>query len=788
MHVTRLFPPLLLFKTRSRVLYRIASIWIRPFDIQIFNRNLDNPAHRICHNAGPKPGHPSRSCKPAAVRMPMGMPSKLTAIEQQHHVHLLSTYRYPSLQQVHPEKIAEWLLNAPKITRDQAPFYWTYLDKPVDGSILLVWQSSSIGTNFPSDGYVWAPPENRYQIDVQSTGYSLEMFHHRIGYAPGEHVAAHSRRRYRLNPPRDPNANVPAPDMSLWIVHYMQAEMNERVPSNLIPIDMHERTIQNTRNYLHQQGQIVQKEFMLHDRANWPQIAFPRNAGNAARSAPAYGGNLQRAGVPPAMAYTQQGPPSKRPRTQPPSQLPGPSIPVDADDEEDTQRGDFFDHTTPREISMSRYKQNHEWMEEILSSPYAINQLIPADLGLGLVGQFASLTEGIFDAPLDPEKDQTKHNYVGHLDKEKAEEFRKRANESIAQTNRGIEKMKAKHAKRLAKLQKGSLVSQAEKELRSAVNDPIDVGPEYWRLEGRVDTEDEEEGKPEPKAPSKVADIISQVEASVGRHAAAVQELVRIQDGGYEEPAAVPSPEVPAVPSPQATPPGSNNGSSNSGVLVGEADMDMGGSAVGLLDQFHTGVSSNATPGSNFPTPQAHLQATSAAGTPNNIPTPSSQPTAEQTIQTDVTMGDGATTGEQAHQPDENTKDDWIVVPPGGVSPTASAQVAPPITSQAPELGATTISTPSAPVLADPSPLPTTSSNQTPLPDFHTSPNDFADLGDLDTAGEALAGYGDELGDSGGDLGDLGMEMDVGMDDSAFGEAFHGIEPSGEDNGEGDGL
>jgi len=530
---------------------------------------------------------------------------------------------------------------------------------------------------------------------------------------------------------------------------------------------------------------------MLHDRTNWPQIAFPRNQ---ARGPAMYGGNVPPTRVPQTMAYPPQhatvGPPSKRVKTQANAAqavATNTSAVLDVDDEEDTSRGDFFDHTTPREISMSRYKQNHEWMEEILSSPYSINQIIPADLGLGLRGQLASLTAGIFDAPFDPENDEVTNSFVGHLDKDKADEFRKRAEERIAQTNKDIEKMKAKHAKRLAKFRKGSLVSEAEKELRTAVNDPNDVGPEYWRLEGRIDDEDDEEGKPAPKVPSKVDDIVAKVEASVGRRAAAVKELVRIQDGGYEEPAAIPSPEAPPPQSAQVTPPGSHNGSTNSGVLVGDADIDMGGSAAGLLDQFQTGPSSNAT-GSNFPTPQPHLQAQSSVGTPSNIPAPSPQPTMENTgqqpIQADVTMGDAAASGDQGPQ-DGSGKDDWVVVPPGGISPTTSAQV-PPTSTQPLETSAPAISTPSAPAMGNPSPLPTTSSNQTPLPEFHTSPNDFADLADLDTAGDALASYGEELGGASEDLGDLGMDM--AMDDSAFGEAFHGVEPRGEGDGEGDGL
>jgi hypothetical protein len=617
------------------------------------------------------------------------------------------------------------------------------------------------------------------------------MFHHRTGYAPGEPIAAHSRRRYRLHPSRDPNSAGPTPDLSLWIIHYLQAEPNDRAPSNVIPIDARIPTIMSTRAHLHSQGQILKKEFMLNDRPNWPQIAFPRNQHPAM-----YGGNMPPARVPQTMAYPTQhataGPPTKRVRTQASANQAAASSAVsviDADDEEDTARGDFFDHTSPREISMSRYKQNHEWMEEILSSPYAINQIIPADLGLGLRGQLASITDGIFDAPLDPDNDKAQYTYVGQLDKDKGEEFRKRANERIEQTNKDIEKMKAKHAKRLAKFQKGSQITKAEKELRTAVDNPSDVGPEYWRLEGRIDTEDDEDEKPAPKIPSKVADIIAQVEASVGRHAAAVQELVRIQDGGYEEPATIfARPEAPAAPAPRVTPPGSNNGSTNSGVLVGDADIDMGATASGLLDNLYAGLDGSATPGSSFPTPQAHLQAPSSAGTPSNIPAPSPQPMASEGQQTqpDVAMADGSASVEQAQQPDGTGKDDWVVVPPGGVSPTASSQL--PTTSQPSEMAAPATSTPSAPAIANPSPLPTTSSNQTPLPDFHTSPNDFADLGDLDTAGDALASYGEDLGDNGGELSDLGMDMDVGMDDSAFGDAFHGVEPRGEDHGEGDGL
>ena len=45
-------------------------------------------------------------------------------------------------------------------------------------------------------------------------------------------------------------------------------------------------------------------------------------------------------------------------------------------DDGDTSCGDLFDISLLK-ISHLRYKQNHEWMEEILSSPYSLNQIIP---------------------------------------------------------------------------------------------------------------------------------------------------------------------------------------------------------------------------------------------------------------------------------------------------------------------------------------------------------------------------------------------------------------------------
>lgn len=69
--------------------------------------------------------------------------------------------------------ITSWLVNvllsAPKIARDTAPFFWTYLDAPRDGQIMLAWQPlQRMGTIFASDGYVWPTPDEFHARDLKN--------------------------------------------------------------------------------------------------------------------------------------------------------------------------------------------------------------------------------------------------------------------------------------------------------------------------------------------------------------------------------------------------------------------------------------------------------------------------------------------------------------------------------------------------------------------------------------------------------------------------------------------
>ncbi|KAH7031346.1 uncharacterized protein B0I36DRAFT_363051 [Microdochium trichocladiopsis] len=696
------------------------------------------------------------------------------------HIHLVSTYRYPVKATIQPNEVTSLLMQAPKIARDTAPFYWTYIDKPENGSIFLTWQPlQQMNVQLASDGYVWPPQETYYQQEV-GNGVILEMYLQKAGFAYGDQYAMHSRRRFRLIPPNVPNPNAPQVDPSLWIVHYGPNEPNDRIHASQLPRDNRTQQIHETRSYLYRCGQIQRKEFILGDRANWPQIGWPREAPRQ----PVYAGNR---GVPQSMAYPSQaptpsGPPSKRARTSQAAHAQG-APPMGAlshqdsayDDDEDTSRGDMFDHLTPREISLHRYRQNHEWMEEILSSPYSLGQIGFADIGLGLKGELSGLTEGIFESQdyktlVQPSTAEAKTR----LDPEQAAEFRKRVNDRIASTNSEIEKMKAEHARKLARFKNNSILTKSEKELRSTTDGTSRDG---FNLEGRPDEHGEVPGRWQNKTTKTVDAIIASVESQLGRHAQAVNELRRIQAGGYQEPAPEPVPEpepTPAVPAAESMTVGggtsgsnamsrqaSQAGSNHSGIMIGDSDIDMGGTAAGLLDQMYTGMSSTSTP-NNFPTPQAHLSAAqSNAATPVNVASPQAAPQqAGATEAADVKMGDSeAPKGNDVTAgtvPDQGSgSGDWVVVPKDGATPGSNGTGAGTGNNE----NNAGDSEPPKPAAANPA-LSSQQASAVGTPAGASTGDfvDFGSLGDLDTAGDALAGY--TPGDMTADL-DLGTDMDI---------------------------
>ncbi|OKL61635.1 hypothetical protein UA08_03437 [Talaromyces atroroseus] len=656
-----------------------------------------------------------------------GLPGQLVP-----HMHLVSRNRYPTMTALPTETVLDYLLAAPKVVREMYPMHWTFLDGPQDGTTLLTWQPlAHLGTTFASDGYIWADAEQAYTFEAR--GYTVEMWVQRSGYQPpNEAVASHSRRRYRLVPSKVPNPNAPSPDPSLWIIHYSRASQGDHLPAQRIPVTPQVQTTLAQRRFLQTQGQLVRKEFMLHDRNSWPTISFPPQMGpqGFAQPQPYYGNAGPARQIPPGAYYPghQPGvgavqPPSKAPRGHRPSA--GSIAAATADfslEDEDVTTGDLLDMLTPREISKMRYQQHHEWMEEIFASPYTIKQITPVDLGLGRKGELESLTAGFFEAPVTAAhpkdaKDDSSSLQASKMEPEKAEEFADRVAKKVSDMTAEIEKLKKRHERRMQKIGRLSILRDAEIRLREAGANPSETGPEIWRLEGRIETVNEEELANNEEDFSlriprfQVDDVVKDLEKAYGRNIVSDPSVTCIEKGGLLE-------RIEPPPAPIED---------NAGA---DTDMLM---ETSLLDQFV--ASSTSTPGQI----NQQVQASTVAGP------------GESTVEAvgadgDVEMGGATTTTVQSGTAAGETGE-WVVIDNDKAGSAQSSSKA----------------LPSNPLVAG----DTSGSGLTPghgASGMETSNfEDATNFTNMDSAGDALAAYDDQH--DGLDLPDL--------ENSAFGDAFH---------------
>ena len=73
----------------------------------------------------------------------------------------------------------DYLIDAPKVTRDIAPMSWQFLDAPPDGTVMLQWQPlGHMGTHAATDGYVWPGPEALFT--TQNRNYVWRMLEKRM--------------------------------------------------------------------------------------------------------------------------------------------------------------------------------------------------------------------------------------------------------------------------------------------------------------------------------------------------------------------------------------------------------------------------------------------------------------------------------------------------------------------------------------------------------------------------------------------------------------------------------
>ena len=519
---------------------------------------------------------------------------------------------------------------------------------------------------------------------------------------------------------------MPSPDPALFIIHYSKAHGRDTIPAASIPIPPHTAQSINQRRAIQAQGQLARKDFMLHDRSNWPQINAPQGMGRG-------------------------GPGHRR----------GTSVGNDAtvEEEEDVSRGDILDFMTPRDISRMRYEQHHEWMEEVLESPYNIFQIIPGDLGLGRKGELEELTKDFFDAPTAAMREPSGSGdvaRVGKMDNDKADDFKTRASQKIAEMQAEIESMKAKHAQRIAKMQRTTVLNSAERKLRSA---PTASSGRAMSSGSLADYDDVD----------ALDEIANEVESSIGKKIERVANVTVVSKGGLQErhtertfstssaTRPVVSP-VKATDSP-AMPQSTFRQQSQSGFQQQPSQTEVPPQAVSR------GESNSGSEPAHASEQAQEAQPVSEDKTPaDNIGMDDTELPPLDDMGMDVDMD--ALVNDPDDEDQAHAANDWVMVDDqteqdqdSNVQRDAAENLQP---SEQPETKAADEMT-TAP--AQP-PTQTNPSEQAPdEPDMDDNAfGEAFDSVDVDTAGDALASYGDGSGED--------LDLDT-VDDSAFGDAFH---------------
>lgn len=559
------------------------------------------------------------------------------------------------------------------------------------------------------------------------------------------------------------------------------------------------------RRFLESQGQLMEKRFMLHDRHNWPNISFPGTGQMQQGHVPSggmYPGHAMQAaagGFRQPQFYPQGqgsaiGPsPAKRPRQVPPAHLPG-NVPggmpptavgmahdTTIEDEENTAIGDLLDHLTPRDISTMRYVQHHEWMEEVFSSPFAVGQIMPVDLGLGLMGELSHLTEGLFDAPSASsvpggQKAPAPTKTYQKLSKEKYKDFDDRINKFLKDEEAELEKMKAEHARKMAELTKSKTYIQAERRLRDAAFSDARAARRPSDSEAATPASDNED----PDA--KVNEVIEDVEKSLGVTIAPRKNVNCLEKGGLveEPPAPAPTNGNEANGTDNLT----TNGESNS--ALDDSAMDGDNTAAGLLEQYTSNSLVSTPGGSSLQVPPvsqpdgqgqsstAMLGATAAQPTQahgrDGSAAPSESGSSNGANGMDLMEGmdlDLDMSGMGGEGSNDKAADDWVMVDTNNTNDGANAggetgqskdtmggDVGGDDSGDTPDLGTGGHGQDGMNTSASAS-----AAGNTP------GMFDATDFSAFDSAGDALADY------TGGD------DLDLGLEGDAFGDAFHGTEP-----------
>ncbi|KAF8549526.1 hypothetical protein OG21DRAFT_1515109 [Imleria badia] len=271
------------------------------------------------------------------------------------------------------EAAANMLSRATQLSLN-APYSWTFIDKPVEGQVILIFLPNP--AQFPNDGIRYQDQETRYALTAPGNR-EIEVMEIKYGFVPNsqETTAWRLRRRYRL---------IKGGHPQITLVHYTRGPMIQPVPSLL-----------NSPVRQYPLRQITELPvYVMGEKAG--QKAYPQSTGPPTPQGPmgmspqAMGMNQPGMGMPPqgmppqAMGMNPQGigmtPQAmlaqqnsnmeslerrrerERVRERSGSMGAQRTGPPRLDDDDSA---DEFDMISTRTLAITRYKRNHELMEEV---------------------------------------------------------------------------------------------------------------------------------------------------------------------------------------------------------------------------------------------------------------------------------------------------------------------------------------------------------------------------------------------------------------------------------------
>jgi Fungal domain of unknown function (DUF1750) len=408
-----------------------------------------------------------------------------------------------------------------------------------------------------------------------------------------------------------------------------------------------------------------------------------------------------------------------------------------------------------------RYEQHHEWMEEVLESPYNIYQIVPGDLGLGRKGELEELTKDFFDAPTAVLSNTSASSEIGKirkLDSDKAEDFKRRANQKIAEMQAEIDAMKAKHAKRVAKLQRTTVLNSAERRLRSAPT----------AASGRSMSSGSLAEQPDVDA---IDEIASEVENSISKKIERVANVTTISKGGLQERHTERTFSTSSASRPVMSPMKTTTSPAISQSAFSQQAQH------GIHQQQQQQAQTQPQPLTTTATSES---SSGSEGGPNREPGQDVQPSFEEKTPADNEgmedtelppmddMGMDLDTDALANNPDVENQSpsgaEWVMVDDQAEQGTGDNADMDASDVPQPDSKPEETKAPSTEQQGPPALPATAEQDAEELTLDDNAFGDEFDNVDVDTAGDALASYGD------GNDEDLNLDA---MDDSAFGDAFH---------------